>query len=139
LRIFTPILAAWLSQEIHRPRYHRLWTAGKRQRSHRAVVLTVHNVTSYFFFEPFRWRSDFAVSFARPSSSRTIHRNRFAMTAINTDNSIRVAEIAEILALGLTRLLARKSTEFSHLSGESLLHSSPNQSGDEPPFSAEVS
>jgi hypothetical protein len=50
-----------------------------------------------------------------------------------------IAEIAEILALGLTRLLARKSTEFSHLSGESLLHSSPNQSGDVPPFSAEVS
>jgi hypothetical protein len=91
-------------------------------------VLTAHNVTGYFFFEPFRWRFDFAVSFARPSSSRIIRRDRFAMTAIDTDNSTHIAEIAEILALGLTRLLARKSTEFSHLSGESSLHSSPNQS-----------
>ena len=101
-------------------------------------MLTAHNVTGYFFFAPFRWRFDFAVSFARPSSSRIIRRNRFAINAMDTENSTHIAEIAEILALGLTRLLARKSTEFSHLSGESLLHSSPNQSGDVPPFSTEV-
>jgi hypothetical protein len=51
------------------------------RRGHAAVVRTAHNVTGYFFFEPFRWRFDFAVSLARPSSSKIIRRNRFAITA----------------------------------------------------------
>lgn len=43
-----------------------------------------------------------------------------------------IAEIAELLALGLTRLMARKSSAFSEPTGESSLHSSPEQSGDVP-------
>ncbi len=42
----------------------------------------------------------------------------------------RIAEIAEILAAGLTRLLARKSSPVSPDSGESSLHNSPPESGD---------
>jgi len=39
------------------------------------VVLTAQNVTAYFFFEPVRWRFDFAVSFAQPSSSKISRQN----------------------------------------------------------------
>ena len=41
----------------------------------------------------------------------------------------RIAEIAEILALGLQRLRARKSSELSHALGESSLDFPPAQSG----------
>ena len=41
-------------------------------------------------------------------------------------------EIAEILATGLTRLEARKSSQKPAEFGESLLHFSPDQSGDRP-------
>jgi hypothetical protein len=41
-------------------------------------------------------------------------------------------ELAEMLALGLTRLLARKSSNFFQHSGESSLHFSPDQSGGRP-------
>jgi hypothetical protein len=41
----------------------------------------------------------------------------------------RLIELAEILALGLTRLPTRKSSEFSADHGESSLHFSPHQSG----------
>jgi hypothetical protein len=41
----------------------------------------------------------------------------------------RLAEIAEILAAGLLRLRARKSSELSALSGESLLDCAALQSG----------
>lgn len=44
----------------------------------------------------------------------------------------RLCEIAEILAVGLTRLMTRKSSEFSRHPGESSLHFSPDQSGDRP-------
>jgi hypothetical protein len=50
-----------------------------------------------------------------------------------------LTEIAEILAAGLTRLAARKSSRKSAEIGESSLHFTPDQSGDEPPYSAEVS
>jgi hypothetical protein len=50
-----------------------------------------------------------------------------------------LAEIAEILAAGLMRLAARKSSRKSMESGESSLHFTPNQSGDAPPCSAEIS
>lgn len=46
-----------------------------------------------------------------------------------------LAEIAEILAAGLTRLEARKSSQKSAELGESLLHFSPDQSGGVPPYS----
>jgi hypothetical protein len=51
----------------------------------------------------------------------------------------RLDEIAEILAVGLTRLAARKSSRKSAEIGESSLHFTPDQSGDAPPCSAEVS
>jgi len=54
-----------------------------------------------------------------------------AMAAAGWDAG-RAAEVAELLALGLTRLMARKSSEFSPHTGESSLHSSPAQSGDGP-------
>ena len=41
----------------------------------------------------------------------------------------RIAEIAEILAAGLMRLHARKSSHLSPDAGDSLLHISPGQSG----------
>ena len=51
----------------------------------------------------------------------------------------RIAEIAEILAVGLTRLEARKSSRKPAEFGESSLHFSPDQSGGVPPCSAEAS
>jgi hypothetical protein len=50
----------------------------------------------------------------------------------------RLYEIAEILAGGVSRLTARKSSRKSAEFGESSLHLTPDQSGDEPPCSAEV-
>jgi hypothetical protein len=46
-----------------------------------------------------------------------------------------LAEIAEILALGLQRVLARQSSDLSADRGESSLHIPPDQSGDGPPIS----
>jgi hypothetical protein len=51
----------------------------------------------------------------------------------------RISEIAEILAAGLTRLEARKSSRKSTEIGESSLHFAPDQSGDAPPCPAEIS
>jgi hypothetical protein len=51
----------------------------------------------------------------------------------------RISEIAEILAAGLTRLEARKSSRKPPEFGESSLHFSPDQSGGVPPYSAEAS
>jgi hypothetical protein len=48
-------------------------------------------------------------------------------------------EIAEILAVGLTRLEARKSSRKPTEFGESSLHFSLDQSGGVPPCSAEAS
>jgi len=50
----------------------------------------------------------------------------------------RLREIAEILAAGLMRLDARKSSQKPAEFGESSLHFTPDQSGDQPPCSAEV-
>ena len=44
----------------------------------------------------------------------------------------RIAEIASILALGLMRLRARKSSQLSPDGGESLLDFTPGKSGREP-------
>ena len=54
------------------------------------------------------------------------------------DANERLSEIAELLAVALTRLEARKSSEFPRLAGESSLHLSPDQSGHDTPCSAEV-
>jgi hypothetical protein len=50
----------------------------------------------------------------------------------------RIIEIAEILAAGLMRLEARKSSRKPSDFGESSLHFTPDQSGDVSPCSAEV-
>lgn len=49
-----------------------------------------------------------------------------------------IEEIAQILAQGLMRLAARKSSPKPAEIGESSLHFTPDQSGDPPPCSAEV-
>jgi hypothetical protein len=51
--------------------------------------------------------------------------------------SERIAEIAEILALGLQRLIARQSSELSADFGESSVHFTPDQSGAGSPRSGE--
>jgi hypothetical protein len=51
----------------------------------------------------------------------------------------RLLEIAEILALGLMRLQARKSSRKPAEFGESSLHLSPDQSGDAASFSTRTS
>jgi hypothetical protein len=57
----------------------------------------------------------------------------------DSTNYRRLDEIAEILAAGLTRLGARKSSRKPAEFGESSLHFSPDQSGGVPPCSAEAS
>jgi hypothetical protein len=52
-------------------------------------------------------------------------------------DEIERSEIAAILAAGLTRLAARKSSRKSAEIGESSLHFTPDQSGDAAPCSAE--
>jgi hypothetical protein len=52
--------------------------------------------------------------------------------------SERRSEIVGILAVGLTRLEARKSSRKPTEFGESSLHFSPDQSGGVPPYSAEA-
>ena len=49
-----------------------------------------------------------------------------------------LAEIADILAVGLTRLGTRKSSRISTESGERSLHFMPDQSGDAATCSPEV-
>ena len=51
----------------------------------------------------------------------------------------RISEIVQILAGGLMRLKARKSSRKPAEFGESSLHFSPDQSGGVPPYSAEAS
>ena len=60
------------------------------------------------------------------------HHKALAMNALNPDQMApaeRLAEIAEILAAGLMRLKARKSTPLSAHSGESSLDCPAHQSG----------
>jgi hypothetical protein len=57
----------------------------------------------------------------------------------DADACERLPEIAEILAIGLTRLEARKSSRKAAEFGESSLHFSPDQSGGVPPRSTEAS
>ena len=47
-------------------------------------------------------------------------------------------ELADLLAVGLQRLLTRQSSGELRLFGESSLHLSPDQSSDAPPCSTEV-
>ena len=51
----------------------------------------------------------------------------------------RIAEICEILAAGLMRVAARKSSEVCAGSGESSLHFSPDQSGHPTPSRRRIS
>jgi hypothetical protein len=65
-------------------------------------------------------------------SDITVARMLAGPNAIHPDRMIaaeRLAEVAEILAAGLVRLLAPKSSELSADPGESSLHFSPDQSG----------
>jgi hypothetical protein len=55
------------------------------------------------------------------------------------DSNQRITELAEILALALQRIWAQQSSQNLSLTGESLLHISPDQSGDAPTSSAGVS
>jgi hypothetical protein len=54
------------------------------------------------------------------------------------DTAERLTEVAEILAVGLMRLQARKSSGLSDESGESSLHYNASQSGHAKPVSPEV-
>ncbi len=60
-------------------------------------------------------------------------------TETDPESCDQASEIAEILAAGLTRLEARKSSRKPTEFGESSLHFSPDQSGGVPPYSAEAS
>ena len=57
----------------------------------------------------------------------------------NVELPERIAEIARLMANGLQRLRARQSSRELRPFGESSLHISPDQSGDAPPSSAEIS
>jgi hypothetical protein len=62
------------------------------------------------------------------------------MTILNEPDigaSGRLIEVAEILAVGLQRLIARQSSELSADRGESSLHFTPDQSGAGSPTSVE--
>ena len=56
-----------------------------------------------------------------------------------SDPTNHLTEIAEILALGLQRLIARQSSDLSADDGDSSLHFVPDQSGDAASFSTEKS
>jgi len=55
-----------------------------------------------------------------------------SVSASSTPTVDRIQEIAELLAAGLMRLRARKSSRFFGPGGESSLHCSPAQSSDQP-------
>jgi hypothetical protein len=50
----------------------------------------------------------------------------------------RITEIAELLAIGLMRVLARKSSGYSPNAGESSLHLPPEQSGHPTPLDRRI-
>lgn len=56
---------------------------------------------------------------------------------MNSQNFEHLTEIAEILAIGLQRLIARQSSEISADGGESSLHFTPDQSGAGSPIPTE--
>ena len=60
------------------------------------------------------------------------------MLATCSDNIDHLDEVADLLAVGLQRLLTRQSSGELRLFGESSLHLSPDQSSDAPPCSHEV-
>ena len=59
--------------------------------------------------------------------------NRSVTHGTSDSQRERIAEIAQILALGLVRLHARQSTQLSGLNGESSLEPVGSQSGDANP------
>jgi hypothetical protein len=66
---------------------------------------------------------------------RRHHLEMMIQTESDSGGSDRLAEIAEILATGLMRLEARKSSRKPAEFGETSLHFSPDQSGDAASFS----
>jgi hypothetical protein len=72
----------------------------------------------------------------------SVNRDHFSKMTIlkepDIDATERLIEVAEILALGLQRLIARQSSELSADSGESSLHYNASQSGHAGPVSPEV-
>ena len=59
--------------------------------------------------------------------------NRSVTNGTSNSPRERIAEIGQILALGLVRLKARQSTQLSDLTGESSLEPVATQSGDANP------
>jgi hypothetical protein len=53
-------------------------------------------------------------------------------------NSDHIAELAELLATGLLRVLARKSSGYSPDAGESSLHLPPDRSGHPTPLDRRI-
>jgi hypothetical protein len=64
--------------------------------------------------------------------------HQFALDMDAQTSAERLSEIAEILALGLQRLRARKSSPLSGDRGESSLHSGADRSGHANSFSKEL-
>jgi hypothetical protein len=60
------------------------------------------------------------------------------MAGPDADGNERLSELAEVLAAGLSRLEARKSSRKSAEFGESSLHFTPDQSGHAKAVSPEV-
>lgn len=65
-------------------------------------------------------------------------RSAISLMAAMTSQDPHLSEVAEILAAGLMRLEARKSSRMSGEFGESLLHFTLDQSGDATDVSPEV-
>jgi hypothetical protein len=66
------------------------------------------------------------------------HFSKMMILRPDIDDSVdRLSEIAEILAVGLQRLIARQSSKLSADSGESSLHFKPDQSAAGSPTSWE--
>jgi hypothetical protein len=95
-----------------------------------------------FFIASVLRASDFAVPFARASSSGTLTSWMDSMmNGVNLSEgtpSERLAEIGGLLAEALMRLQSRKSSAFPGETGESPLHFMVDQSGHANPVSPEV-
>ena len=77
-----------------------------------------------------------AMTTTRQIISRTVGPNPLRPELLSTNE--RLSDLAEILALGLMRLRARKSSQLSAETGESSLHFMPAESGHTPMLSPEV-
>ena len=84
-----------------------------------------------FFIASVLSRTDFAFPFVVASSSKAITDDGFGSMRANEElaSAEAIAELGALLAEGLMRLRAPKSSGFSSEFGESSLHFSPDQSG----------